>query len=140
MAGYSGTPLAKKFGLSAGQGALLLSVPEAIAEIALFGDFAFSETALPATDTRRFDYIHLFETERVALEAVAPRLLANLKPDGMIWISWPKKASKVPTTITEDALRTVLLPLGLVDVKVAAIDEIWSGLKFMIRKQLRAGL
>jgi hypothetical protein len=140
MAGYSGTPLAKKLGLKAGQGALLLAVPEVVAEIGAFGDFAFSERALPTTDTRRFDYIHLFETQRAALEAVAPRLLASLKPDGMVWISWPKKASKVPTTLTEDVLRTVLLPLGLVDVKVAAIDEVWSGLKFVIRKELRAGL
>lgn len=71
---------------------------------------------------------------------MAPALTASLKPDGMIWISWPKRASKVPTTIAEDVLREILLPTGLVDVKVAAIDEVWSGLKFVFRKELRAGL
>ena len=65
---------------------------------------------------------------------------ARLKPDAMLWISWPKKASKVPTDITEDVLREVILPLGLVDVKVCAVDEVWSGLKFMWRKELRSAL
>jgi hypothetical protein len=140
MAGYSGTPLLSKLGIKPGQAALLLNVPEAIAEIGGFGDFAILERTMPSDDARRFDYIHLFETDRAALEVLAPRLMANLKPDGMLWISWPKKASKVATTITEDVLRDVLLPTGLVDVKVAAVNDIWSGLKFVIRKPLRAGL
>ena len=140
MAGYSGTPLVKKLGLCAGQAALLLEVPDTAAEIGAFEAFAHSETRLPEVASRRFDYIHLFTKERAALEAIAPQLLANLRPDGMLWISWPKKASKVVTTITEDVLRAVLLPLGVVDVKVAAIDATWSGLKFVIRKELRAAL
>jgi hypothetical protein len=140
MAGYSGTPLLKKIGVKQGQSALLLNVPDTVAQIGGFDGFAACERALPTGDARRFDYIHLFETDRVALAAIAVRLMANVRPDGMVWISWPKKASKVPTTVTEDVLREILLPIGLVDVKVAAIDDIWSGLKFVIRKELRAGL
>ena len=89
---------------------------------------------------RRVDYGHVFETRRPVLEGMAPALSGVLKPDGMLWISWRKKAARVPTTITEDVLRSIFLPLGLVDVKVCAIDETWSGLKFVIRKELRAGL
>lgn len=140
MAGYSGTPLIKKIGIKSGQGALLLGVPDMIEDIGSFPDYAFCEYAMPDTDWRRFDYIHVFEKERGALKTIAPVLMANLKLDGMVWISWPKKASKVPTTITEDVLREIFLPIGLVDVKVAAIDDVWSGLKFMIRKELRACL
>jgi hypothetical protein len=139
-AGYSGTPLLRKLGISQGQGALLLNIPETVVEIDGFDDFAFCERSMPSDDARRFDYIHLFEKDRTALEAISLRLMANLKPDGMVWISWPKKASKVPTTITEDTLREIFLPIGLVDVKVAAVDDVWSGLKFVIRKELRAGL
>ncbi|MBL0371946.1 DUF3052 domain-containing protein [Rhizobium sp. KVB221] len=138
-AGYSGTPLARKIGLRDGQVALLINVPNTIAEIVEFGGYAACERVWPPSDISRFDYIHLFETRRAELESVSHRLIANLKPEGMVWISWPKKASKVPTTITEDMLREILLPTGLVDVKVAAIDEVWSGLKFVVRKELRAG-
>jgi hypothetical protein len=63
--------------------------------------------------------------------------MARIRQDGMIWISWPKKASKVPTDVTEDVIRSIALPLGLVDVKVCAVDEVWSGLKLVIRKELR---
>ena len=71
------------------------------------------------------------------IEANAKPLMDNIARDGTIWISWPKKASKVPTDITEDVIRDVVLPIGLVDVKVAAVDEVWSGLKLVIRKELR---
>ena len=140
MAGYSGTPLLRKLGIREGQRALLLGLPHTLIEIVDFRDFALRECRMPEEDQRRFDYVHVFETERAALEAMVGRLMANLMPDGIVWISWPKKASKVPTTITEDALRDIFLPTGLVDVKVAAIDETWSGLKFVIRKELRAAL
>lgn len=137
-AGYSGTPLAKKLGLKEGQAALLLGVPDGIAEVSGFTGFTRAERIIPDDETR-FDYVHVFETRRALLEELAPRLRSLLQPDGMAWISWPKKASKVPTTITEDVLCEVLLPTGLVDVKVCAIDEVWSGLKFVIRKELRGG-
>jgi hypothetical protein len=139
-AGYSGTPLVRKLGLAHGQAAALLGIPETIGDINGFDGFASVVRALPETPQRAFDYVHLFTTERAALEAVAPALFRVLRWDGMIWISWPKKSSRVPTDITEDVLREVLLPTGLVDVKVCAVDEIWSGLKFVIRKELRGAL
>jgi hypothetical protein len=83
------------------------------------------------------DLAHLFTVKRADLAAKLSSTLAKLKPDGTIWVSWPKKASKVATDITEDTIRAVALPLGLVDVKVCAVDETWSGLKLVIRKQNR---
>lgn len=139
-AGYSGTPLTKKLGLAHGQAAALLGIPETMGEINGFDGFASVVRALPETPQRAFDYVHLFTTERAVLEQSAPALFRALRPNGMAWISWPKKSSKVPTDITEDVLREVLLPTGLVDIKVCAVDEIWSGLKFMIRKELRGSL
>ncbi|EJZ19661.1 DUF3052 domain-containing protein [Rhizobium sp. Pop5] len=139
-AGYSGTPLARKLGLAPGQVAALLDVPETIGEINGFDGFASLVRALPASPERIFDYVHLFTAERALLEAVAPVLLHILKPDGMIWISWPKKSSHRPTDVTEGVLREILLPTGLVDVKVCAVDDVWSGLKFVIRKELRGSL
>ncbi len=138
-AGYSGSSLARKLGLREGQAALLIRVP-GIAEIQGFDHFSSVEIALPSIIERRFDYGHVFETRRSVLEDIAQALSRVLKPDGMLWISWPKKAARMPTTITEDVLRSIFLPLGLVDVKVCAIDETWSGLKFVIRKERRAGL
>ncbi|MBX5082258.1 DUF3052 domain-containing protein [Rhizobium lentis] len=138
-AGYSGTPLARKFGLAQGQAAALLGVPETIKDINGFDGFASVVRVLPET-LRAFDYVHFFVAERRVLEAAGPTLFRALKPDGMIWISWPKKSSRVPTDITEDVLREILLPIGLVDIKVCAVDEIWSGLKFVIRKELRGAL
>jgi hypothetical protein len=84
------------------------------------------------------DAAHIFVTERAELEAKLNQLLPLLDPAGMIWVSWPKKASKVPTDITEDVIREIALPMGLVDVKVCAVDEVWSGLKLVIRRQNRA--
>ncbi|MBY2938556.1 DUF3052 domain-containing protein [Rhizobium leguminosarum] len=139
-AGYSGTPLARKLGLAEGQAAALLGIPETIGEINGFDGFASVVHTLPETPQPAFDYVHLFTIERAALEAIAPALFLVLRPDGMVWISWPKKSSRVSTDITEDVLREVLLPTGLVDVKVCAVDEVWSGLKFVIRKELRGSL
>ncbi|SCW54164.1 hypothetical protein SAMN02927900_02417 [Rhizobium mongolense subsp. loessense] len=135
--GYPGIPLATKLGLRDGQAALLIGVPDAIGAISGFAGFSRVDDALPEDGTC-FDYIHVFEAKRVALEGMAGHLLRALKPDGMLWISWPKKAARLPTTITEDVLREILLPIGLVDVKVCAINSVWSGLKFVIRKQLRS--
>jgi len=137
-AGYSGTPLGKKLGLKDGMRALLVEVPPHLTEI---GDFpGFAGVDREAVPERVYDYAHVFETERARLEALVPAIRASLKADGILWISWPKKASRVPTTITEDVLRDIFLPTGLVDVKVAAVDEVWSGLKFMFRKELRGSL
>ncbi|MHB1111574.1 MAG: DUF3052 domain-containing protein, partial [Devosia sp.] len=84
-----------------------------------------------------YDVIHGFTASRAVLEANAKPLMEAIARDGAIWISWPKKASKVATDITEDVIREVVLPIGLVDVKVAAVNDIWSGLKLVIRKELR---
>jgi hypothetical protein len=83
------------------------------------------------------DLVHLFTTRRADLATKLSSTLVKLRPDGTIWVSWPKKASKVDTDITEDTIREVALPLGLVDIKVCAVDETWSGLKLMIRKANR---
>ena len=83
------------------------------------------------------DCAHIFVIERSALERWLAALKPMLAPGGFVWVSWPKKASKVPTDITEDVIREVVLPIGLVDIKVAAVSDVWSGLKLMIRKELR---
>ncbi|WEX86115.1 hypothetical protein PZN02_002373 [Sinorhizobium garamanticum] len=138
--GYSGTPLTKKLGLRDGQAALLLAVPANLPEIAAFPGFARVDTSIGRIASRRYDYIHIFETDRTAVESRAGAVAARLKADGMLWVSWPKRASGVATTLTENALREIFLPLDLVDVKVCAIDQVWSGLKFMFRKEVRASL
>jgi hypothetical protein len=135
--GYSGTPLPKKLGLKPDMVALFIALPDSLSHLAEEVPGAFEATDLASANASGLDYAHVFETSRTALEEHALPLKAMLKPAGMLWISWPKKASKVPTTITEDVLREVFMPTGLVDVKVCAVDEIWSGLKFMIRKDLR---
>lgn len=83
------------------------------------------------------DAAHVFVTERAELERLLASLRHQIAKDGQIWVSWPKKVSKVETDITEDTIREVCLPLGLVDTKVCAVDETWSGLKLVIRKELR---
>lgn len=139
-AGYSGTPLAQKLGLKDGQRMLFLDLPEGLGELAQSRDFAevarvgWQDYAALAPGV---DVIHGFTTSRAVLEAHARPLMDMIARDGMIWISWPKKASKVLTDITEDVIRDVMLPIGLVDVKVAAVDAVWSGLKLVIRKTLR---
>jgi hypothetical protein len=85
------------------------------------------------------DIVHIFSTERARLTAALRDSLDRLKQDGMIWVSWPKKSSKVPTDITEDTIREVALPMGLVDIKVCAVDAVWSGLKLVVRKENRRG-
>jgi hypothetical protein len=135
--GYSGTPLPKKLGLKPDMTALFIALPDSLSHLAEEVSGALRTDELAAANASGLDYVHVFETSRAALTEHALGLKAMLKPAGMLWISWPKKASKVPTTITEDVLREIFLPTGLVDVKVCAVDEIWSGLKFMLRKELR---
>lgn len=133
-AGYSGTPLATKLSLKAGQRAWFEEMPASVrAEIAPEG---LGLDVLVTLDPP-IDAAHVFVTERAKLEGAIARLLPLLAPGGFLWVSWPKKASKVRTDITEDTIREVALPVGLVDVKVCAVDETWSGLKLMIRKARR---
>lgn len=140
LAGYSGTPLAQKLGLKDGQRALFIDLPPSLAELAT--SRAFAESSQVTIDqlgdaAPGYDVIHIFTSARAVLEDLGQRLLDLIARNGMIWVSWPKKAAKVATDITEDVIRTVLLPIGLVDVKVCAVDQTWSGLKLVIRKELR---
>ena len=134
IVGYSGTPLAKKLGIKPGSRLwaphaptnypkLLAPLPEGVTFVTRAG--------------KGLDIVHCFVTERGKLAAALPSFMQAIKKDGIIWVSWPKKASKVKTDITEDVIREVALPLGLVDVKVCAVDETWSGLKLVIRLKNR---
>jgi hypothetical protein len=133
-AGYSGTPLVKKLGLKPGFTVAILDAPEGF-------DETLGEVPDDVTVTRRLggskDMVIVFTTERAALARRLGALRAAIAPDGMIWVVWPKKSSGVPTDVTEDVVREVVLPTGLVDVKVCAVDATWSGLKIVIRKELR---
>ena len=134
-AGYSGTPLAKKLSLKPGMRVWLVGMPESVeAEIApdALGLVQLDRPEPP------IDYAHIFVTVREDMAAKLARLRPLLAPGGFVWVSWPKRASKVATDITEDGIREVILPdTDLVDVKVCAVDDIWSGLKLMIRRERR---
>jgi hypothetical protein len=138
--GYSGTPLPQKLGLKDGQRVLWISLPRDLKDLRTSRHFV--EIAEAGWDTFTdgdpgYDLIHGFTASRAVLEKSAKKLMKQIDRDGTIWISWPKKTSKVETDITEDVIRDVILPIGLVDVKVAAVSDIWSGLKLVIRKELR---
>lgn len=139
-AGYSGTPLAQKLGLRDGQRVLFIDLPKDLAALrkaANFREMRAKTWKAWHDGVPGYDLIHGFTTSRAVLENNARPMMGAIDRNGIIWISWPKKASKVPTDITEDVIREVVLPLGLVDVKVAAVSDIWSGLKLVIRKELR---
>jgi hypothetical protein len=135
--GYSGTPLAKKLGLKDGMRLWRDGMPNSVAD-----EIAAEGLQLQMLDTPEapLEAAHIFVTSRPVLEAKLRQLVPLLAPAGMIWVSWPKKASKVPTDISEDAIRDVALPMHLVDVKVCSVDDIWSGLKLVIRKEHRSRL
>jgi hypothetical protein len=132
--GYSGTPLVKKLTLRDGMRVWFDAMPEHV--IDEIDEYAL-ELFFVADPAEGIDAAHIFVTERAVLEAHLQALRHQIAPDGQIWVSWPKQAANVPTDITEDTIREVGLPLGLVDTKVCAIDEVWSGLKLVIRKELR---
>lgn len=132
--GYSGTPLAKKLSLRDGQRAWFSGMPESVADE--IDDYAL-ELDFVADPAEGIDAAHIFVTARADMEAKLTALRHQITPDGQVWVSWPKKAAKVPTDITEDTIREVALPMGFVDTKVCAVDEVWSGLKLVIRKELR---
>ena len=132
MAGYSGTPLATKLGIKEGHTVALLRAPDGF-EIEALPDGVTLRTAARGTN----DVIVSFHTRRSDLAGRLPRLVEAMDVDGGFWVAWPKKASGVPTDITEDTVREVALPMGLVDNKVCAIDDTWSGLRVVWRKELR---
>ena len=133
-AGYSGTPLARKLGYREGSRVFVPGAPASYAAQLepLPPGVVFVDTATAETDL-----VHVFVMERTVLATFLASMRATLGPEASIWVSWPKKASKVPTTITEDTIREIALPLGVVDIKVCAVDDVWSGLKLVVRKALR---
>jgi hypothetical protein len=134
LAGYSGTALAAKLGIKPGIELHVVNAPE-----------DYRELVAPLPDGVRFvsklsstvDIVHVFSTRKSELLSVLRMCRERLDPTAVVWVSWPKKAAKVPTDITEDTIREVALPLGFVDIKVCAVSDIWSGLKLVVRKELR---
>ena len=133
-AGYSGTPLVQKLGIKGGMTIALLGAPDGFDDL-LVG--LPDDVVVRRRSQGHLDLAVTFQTERAVLEGRLPTVLKALDRAGSLWVAWPKKASKVPTDITEDTVREVVLPIGLVDVKVCAIDPTWSGLKVMWRRENR---
>jgi len=133
-AGYSGTPLVQKLGIKSGMTIALLGAPDGFDDL-LVG--LPDDVVVRRRSQGHLDLAVTFQTERAVLEGRLPTVLKALDRAGSLWVAWPKKASKVPTDITEDTVREVVLPIGLVDVKVCAIDPTWSGLKVMWRGENR---
>lgn len=134
VAGYSGTPLAQKLGIKAGCTIYLAGAPpgypETVAPLP-------PDVQLARRPTAAVDIAHVFTTKKAALEKTLAAFRRTLKPTAIVWVSWPKLSSRVPTEVTENTVRETALPLGFVDVKVCAIDATWSGLKLVVRKELR---
>lgn len=140
--GYSGTPLAKKLGMKVGMAVLTVNAPgdyldlvDPVPEGVEVNEEENTQTGCLRSDV---DIVHLFTNSRDELFSELARLRDVIRQDGAIWVSWYKKAAKLPTEITEDTVREAAFPLGLVDVKVCAVDEKWSGLKVVIRKENRS--
>ena len=131
---YSGTPLAKKLGLKEHSVVLLIDAPK---------DYAQLLTPMPAgvqfvaKPNRSVDIVQLFVLQRSALQKHLHRLREALDVRAAVWVSWPKKSAKIPTDITDNTIREHALPLGFVDIKVCAVTDVWSGLKLVLRKELR---
>lgn len=132
--GYSGTPLAKKLGIKTGFTVAQIGPPahyhELLAPIP-------EGVVFQSKGNTKADIVHVFVTERRELAKLLTTLRKSLRPETPVWISWPKKASKVPTDITEDVIREIALPMDWVDIKVCAVDAVWSGLKLVVRKSRR---
>lgn len=134
MAGYSSKPLAQKLGIGGATRLLPVNPPDDYADLLgpLPEGARFVAELSPETDI-----VHVFTARRADLEERLTKLRREMTDSAMVWVSWPKRASKLPTDLTEDTIRDVALPLGFVDVKVCAVTETWSGLKLVIRKELR---
>ncbi len=134
MSEYSGTPLAEKLGMKPGFRVCVNDAPPNYESLLA----PLPEDVQISTGFRSdVDMWHLFTTSRRHLVQQLPLSVRQIRQDGMIWVSWPKKASGVPTDVSEDTVRAAAIPLGLVDVKVCAVDDVWSGLKLVIRKENR---
>lgn len=133
--GYSGTPLAKKLGIGPGCRLWLRQAPPNYAALVAPLPEGVRVVRRPGADT---DLIHVFATRRAQLERALRSSLAGMRADAVLWVSWPKKSSGLASELSEDRVRELALPLGLVDVKVCAVDDTWSGLKLVVRRALRA--
>ena len=136
MAGYAPTPLVRKLGLKPDVPAAVIGAPMDYGSLLGISDAPAALTP-GAPIPEGLAYLHLFTVHRAELEQVLTAARHRIAPDGMIWISWPKKSANVPTDITEEGIREVCLPIGYVDIKVCAVTDIWSGLKLVIRRALR---
>lgn len=134
MAGYSGTRLAKKLGIRERCEVALVGAPKGYRDALQPLPVAVKFASKPSESS---DIVHVFATKRAALAQQLASYRKVLSAEAMIWVSWPKKASGVASEITEDTVRQLALPLGFVDVKVCAVDDVWSGLKLVVRKELR---
>jgi hypothetical protein len=134
MAGYSRTPLPQKLGIKPGTIVVLIDAPDDYRKLLGQIPSGVNFATRPVGNTK---FVHVFAKERRLLEKHLQSLRGKIAEDAAIWVSWPKKSSGVPTDITEDVIRSVALPIGLVDIKVCAVDDIWSGLKLMIRRENR---
>jgi hypothetical protein len=134
MVGYSGKPLATKLGIKTGTEMYLAGAPD---DYLTLIEPLPDGSALSSKLTKKTNLVHLFTSRKSELARALQSYRAKLDPNAVVWISWPKKSSKVPTDITEDTVREVALPLGFVDIKVCAVTEVWSGLKLVVRKGLR---
>ena len=134
MPGYSGTPLASKLGIKPNSEVHLIHAPDKYVEwvAPLPVDVKFAPRL-----SKNTDIVHVFTSRKTELAKALQSCRSKVKPSAAVWVSWPKKSSKVPTDITEDTIRECALPLGFVDIKVCAVTDIWSGLKLVIRKELR---
>jgi hypothetical protein len=134
MAGYSGTPLAKKLGIVEGSTVVTAGAPKDYASLLepVPDGAQFAKRVSTATDV-----VHVFSTRREELRGLLEGYRKTLKPTAAIWVSWPKKSAKEATDVTEDTIRELALPLGFVDIKVCVVTEVWSGLKLVVRKELR---
>ncbi|MEV4612861.1 DUF3052 domain-containing protein [Kitasatospora sp. NPDC049258] len=133
-AGYSGTPLARKLGIRAGDTLLLAGAPAGFEVPGLPADVLLRRAVDPGEP---FDVALWYPADRAELAARLAEFRAAMRPAAGLWVAWPKRASRVPTDLTEDVLRGIALPTGLVDNKVCAVDATWSGLRLVIRRELR---
>jgi hypothetical protein len=136
MAGYSGTPLIQKLGIKSGMTIVVMNTPPHYHR--LVGKLPVGTKVAPRM-IRPTDFVHFFTTDRKQLEMFLKNARAHLADTGTVWVSWPKKSAGIKTSVTEDVIRAAALPLGFVDTKVCAVDETWSGLKLMIRRENRKG-
>ena len=134
MAGYSGTALPQKLGIKPGLTVVTINAPAKYRRLLgkIPDDVTFSDRLKPSSN-----FVHLFTNRRSELQKKISILRRKISDKGTVWVSWPKKSSGISTDVTEDVVRQIALPLGLVDIKVCAVDEIWSGLKLMIRRENR---